>query len=158
MLLRFSISLSLGADHAGFDLKEEIKRFLKELGYSFDDFGVETSKPVDYPDYAKVVAENVSQGRYEKGILFCGSGIGMAIVANKFPGVRAALVSDLYTAQMSKKHNDTNVLALAARVTGKELAKEIVKVWLETPFEGGRHKRRIKRIEDIEKEIFRKNS
>ncbi len=82
----------------------------------------------------------------------------MAIVANKFPGVRAALVSDLYTAQMSKKHNDTNVLALAARVTGKELAKEIVKVWLETPFEGGRHKRRIKRIEDIEKEIFRKNS
>ena len=149
--------IALASDHAGFELKEEIKKFLLELGYSFDDFGVESSQPVDYPDYAKSVSEKVSSGEYEKGILFCGSGVGMAIVANKFPNVRAVQSNDMYTAIMSRKHNDTNVLTLASRVTGKDLAKEIVKVWLETPFDGGRHERRIKKIEDIEKKIYQKD-
>ena len=153
-----SKKLALSSDHAGVELKEVVKKFLLEMGYSFDDFGVEGSEPVDYPDYAKVVAEKVSSGEYERGILLCGSGVGMAIVANKFPKVRAVQVNDIYTAVMSRKHNDTNVLALAGRVTGNDLAKEIVKAWLETPFEGGRHERRLKKIEDIEKEIHRKGS
>lgn len=146
--------LALASDHAGVELKEEIKKFLLELGYLFDDFGVEGSTSVDYPDYASIVAEKVSSGEYEGGILFCGSGVGMAIVANKFPGVRAVQVNDVYTAIMSRKHNDTNVLALAGRTKAKELAKEIVRVWLETPFEGGRHTRRLKKIEEIEKRIY----
>jgi ribose 5-phosphate isomerase B len=150
--------IALASDHAGFELKEEIKKFLLELGYSFDDFGVESSQPVDYPDYAKSVSEKVSVGEYERGILFCGSGVGMAIVANKFTNIRAVQSYDLYTAIMSRKHNDTNILALAGRITGKDLAKEIVKIWLETPFEGGRHERRIKKIEDIEKKIYQKGS
>ncbi len=145
--------IALASDHAGFELKEEIKRFLIELGYSFDDFGTEGSKPVDYPDYAKSVSEKVSVGEYDRGILFCGSGVGMAIVANKFPNIRAVQTNDIYTAIMSRRHNDTNILALAGRVMGKDLAKEIVKTWLETPFEGGRHERRIKKIEEIEKKI-----
>jgi ribose 5-phosphate isomerase B len=151
--------LALASDHAGVELKEEIKKFLSGLDYSFDDFGPNDSQSVvDYPDYAKAVAERVSSGEYERGLLFCGSGVGMAIVANKFPRVRAVQVNDIYTAIMSRKHNDTNVLALAGRITGKDLAKEIVRAWLETPFEGGRHGRRLKKIEAIEEEIHRKNS
>jgi ribose 5-phosphate isomerase B len=149
--------LALASDHAGVELKEEIKKFLLELGYSFDDFGSDGFESVDYPDYAKIVAEKVSNGEYERGILLCGSGVGMAIVANKFPHVRAVQANDMYTAIMSKKHNDANILALAGRITGKELAKEIVKAWLETPFEGGRHERRIRKIKDIEKKIHRKD-
>ncbi|MBI2487040.1 MAG: ribose 5-phosphate isomerase B [Deltaproteobacteria bacterium] len=150
--------LALASDHAGVELKEEIKKFLLELGYSFDDFGSDGFESVDYPDYAKIVAEKVSNGEYERGILLCGSGVGMAIVANKFPHVRAVQANDMYTAIMSKKHNDANILALAGRITGKELAKEIVKAWLETPFEGGRHERRIRKIKEIEKKIHRKDS
>jgi ribose 5-phosphate isomerase B len=149
--------LAIASDHAGVELKEEIKKFLLELGYSFDDFGSDGFESVDYPDYAKIVAEKVSNGEYERGILLCGSGVGMAIVANKFPHVRAVQANDMYTAIMSKKHNDANILALAGRITGKELAKEIVKAWLETPFEGGRHERRIRKIKDIEKKIHRKD-
>ena len=143
--------LAIASDHAGVELKEEIKKLLPELGYHFDDFGADGFESVDYPDYAKAVAEKVSSGEYEKGILFCGSGVGMAIVANKFPHVRAVQANDIYTAVMSRKHNDTNILALAGRVTGKELSKEIVKAWLETPFEGGRHEKRLIKIKDIEK-------
>jgi ribose 5-phosphate isomerase B len=149
--------LALASDHAGSELKEEIKKFLLELGYSFDDFGSDGFESVDYPDFAKIVAEKVSKGEYERGILLCGSGVGMAIVANKFSHVRAVQANDIYTAIMSKKHNDANILALAGRITGKELAKEIVKAWLETPFEGGRHERRIRKIKDIEKKIHRKD-
>jgi ribose 5-phosphate isomerase B len=145
--------LAIASDHAGVELKEEIKKFLPELGYPFDDFGVDGFESVDYPDYAKAVAEKVSNGEYEKGILLCGSGVGMAIVANKFPHVRAVQANDIYTAVMSRKHNDTNILALAGRVTGKELSKEIVKAWLETSFEGGRHERRLRKIKGIEKGI-----
>ncbi len=153
-----SKKLALASDHAGFELKEEMKKFLIGLGYTVYDFGVEGSEPADYPDYAKAVAEKVSSGQYERGMLLCGSGVGMAIVANKFPKVRAVQVSDVHTAVMSRKHNDTNVLTLAGRITEKDLAKEIVKAWLETPFEGGRHERRLKKIEDIEKEIRQKGS
>ncbi|MGH7793020.1 MAG: ribose 5-phosphate isomerase B [Thermodesulfobacteriota bacterium] len=153
-----SKKLALASDHAGCELKEEIKKFLPELGYSFQDFGSDSLESVDYPDYAKIVAEKVSRGEYERGILLCGSGVGMAIVANKFPKVRAVQVNDIYTAVMSRKHNDTNILAIAARVTGEDLAKEIVKLWLETPFEGGRHERRLKKIEDIEESICKKDS
>ena len=150
--------LAIASDHAGVELKEEIKKLLPELGYPFDDFGVEGFESVDYPDYAKIVAEKVSSGEYERGILLCGSGVGMAIVANKFPHVRAVQANDIYTATMSRKHNDTNVLALASRVTGNELSKEIVKAWLEASFEGGRHEGRLKKIEEIEKGINRKQS
>ncbi|HSE84149.1 MAG TPA: ribose 5-phosphate isomerase B [Thermodesulfobacteriota bacterium] len=145
--------LAIASDHAGVELKEEIKKFLPELGYPFDDFGVDGFESVDYPDYAKAVAEKVSKGGYEKGILLCGSGVGMAIVANKFPHVRAVQANDIYTAVMSRKHNDTNILTLAGRVTGKELSKEIVKAWLETSFEGGRHEKRLRKIKEIEKEM-----
>ena len=153
-----SKKLALASDHAGCELKEEIKKFLPELGYSFQDFGSDSLESVDYPDYAKIVAEKVSRGEYERGILLCGSGVGMAIVANKFPKVRAVQVNDIYTAVMSRRHNDTNILALAGRVTAKDSAREIVKAWLETPFEAGRHERRLKKIEDIEKEICQKGS
>lgn len=153
-----SKKLALASDHAGCELKEEIKKFLPELGYSFQDFGSDSLESVDYPDYAKIVAEKVSRGEYLRGILLCGSGVGMAIVANKFPKVRAVQVNDIYTAVMSRKHNDTNILALAGRVTAKDSAREIVKAWLETPFEAGRHERRLKKIEEIEEEIKRKDS
>lgn len=153
-----SKKLALASDHAGCELKEEIKKFLPELGYSFQDFGPDSLEPVDYPDYAKIVAEKVSRGEYERGILLCGSGVGMAIVANKFPKVRAVQVDDIYTAVMSRKHNDTNILALAGRVTAKDSAREIVKAWLETPFEAGRHERRLKKIEEIEASICKKDS
>jgi len=142
-----SSKLALASDHAGSELKEQLKKFLVEIGYSFDDFGVDGSKPVDYPDYARLVAEKVSKGDYERGILFCGSGVGMAIVANKFPKVRAVQVNDIYTAVMSRKHNDTKIRSLAGRVKRNDIDKEIVKASLETPFEGGRHERRLKRIE-----------
>ena len=150
--------LALASDHAGCELKEEIKKFLPELGYSFQDFGSDSLESVDYPDYAKIVAEKVSRGEYERGILLCGSGVGMAIVANKFPKVRAVQVNDIYTAVMSRRHNDTNILALASRVTAKDSAREIVKAWLETPFEAGRHERRLKKIEEIEESICKKDS
>ncbi|MGH7808223.1 MAG: ribose 5-phosphate isomerase B [Thermodesulfobacteriota bacterium] len=153
-----SKKLALASDHAGCELKEEIKKFLPELGYSFQDFGSDSLESVDYPDYAKIVAEKVSRGEYERGILLCGSGVGMAIVANKFPKVRAVQVNDIYTAVMSRRHNDTNILALASRVTAKDSAREIVKAWLETPFEAGRHERRLKKIEEIEESICKKGS
>ena len=153
-----SKKLALASDHAGCELKEEIKKFLPELGYSFQDFGSDSLESVDYPDYAKIVAEMVSRGEYERGILLCGSGVGMAIVANKFPKVRAVQVNDIYTAVMSRRHNDTNILALASRVTAKDSAREIVKAWLETPFEAGRHERRLKKIEEIEESICKKDS
>jgi ribose 5-phosphate isomerase B len=153
-----SKKLALASDHAGCELKEEIKKFLPELGYSFQDFGSDSLESVDYPDYAKIVAEKVSRGEYVRGILLCGSGVGMAIVANKFPKVRAVQVNDIYTAVMSRRHNDTNILALASRVTAKDSAREIVKAWLETPFEAGRHERRLKKIEEIEESICKKDS
>ena len=146
--------VALGADHAGWRLKEAIKAWLLERaapGLPMLDVGTHSPEPVDYPDYAGQVAEAVATGKVACGILVCGTGIGMAMAANKVPGVRAAFCPDLFTARMSREHNDANVLALGGRLTGVELALEIVEMWLATPFQGGRHQRRLERIADLER-------
>lgn len=149
------MQIGLACDHGGFELKEELKLFLKMLGVEPIDMGTFNEDSVDYPDFGVLVAEKVSRGELEKGILICGTGIGMSMVANKFPRIRAALVNDLYSARCSREHNDANILIIGGRIVGKELAKEIVKVWLETPFAGGRHKKRLDKIEALEKEKFK---
>jgi RpiB/LacA/LacB family sugar-phosphate isomerase len=151
------LKIAIGSDHAGYELKEYIKQILKEKKYPFIDVGTDTGTSVDYPDFGIKVAKLVSDGETEKGILICGTGIGMSIVANKVKGIRAALSYDLYTAIQSRKHLDANILVLGGRVTGKGLAEEIVKVWLDTPFEGGRHKGRIEKIEKWEEEYLGKS-
>lgn len=144
------MKVALGSDHGGFRLKEEIKRLLDQLQIEYTDFGCACEDSVDYPDYALPVAEKVASGEYDRGILVCGTGIGMSITANKIPGVRCALVHDTFSARATREHNDSNVLALGERVVGPGLALEIVKVWLETEFQGGRHARRVKKIGQIE--------
>ncbi|MCJ7804042.1 MAG: ribose 5-phosphate isomerase B [Desulfobacterales bacterium] len=149
------MQIGLACDHGGFELKEELKAFLKSLGIEPIDMGTFNEDSVDYPDFGVLVAEKVSRGELEKGILICGTGIGMSMVANKFPRIRAALANDLYSSRCSREHNDANILIIGGRIVGKELAKEIVRVWLETPFAGGRHKRRLEKIEALEKENFK---
>jgi ribose 5-phosphate isomerase B len=149
------MQIGLACDHGGFELKEELNAFLKSLGVEPIDMGTFNEDSVDYPDFGVLVAEKVSRGELEKGILICGTGIGMSIVANKFPRIRAALANDLYSSRCSREHNDANILIIGGRIVGKELAKEIVKVWLETPFAGGRHRRRLEKIEALEKEKFK---
>lgn len=143
------MKIIIGSDHAGFSLKENVKIFLEE-DMEVLDVDTHNGESVDYPDFGAKVAEKVSSGEFKRGILVCGSGVGMTIVANKFPNVRAALCLDSETALMSRKHNDANVLVLAGRKTDIETAKTIVKTWLETEFEGGRHSRRLDKIKDIE--------
>jgi ribose 5-phosphate isomerase B len=145
------MKLALGADHAGYLLKDRIRQYVMERGHLVLDEGTNTSDSVDYPDFAQRVAEDVSAGRAERGILVCGSGIGMAIAANKVPGIRAANISNAYEAQMSREHNDLNVLTLGARILDEADAMHIVQIWLDTPFSGGRHTGRISKISDIEK-------
>ncbi len=147
--------IAIGCDHAGFLLKEELKAFLQALGHEVEDVGTHSLDSVDYPDFARMVAEAVAVGRVERGIVICGTGIGSSIVANKVPGVRAALCHESYTARMSREHNDANVLALGGRVLGVELAKEIVQVWLASEFQGGRHARRVEKIKSIEREMVK---
>lgn len=142
----------IGSDHAGFELKEQIKGFLEDKGWNVIDVGTHSPESVDYPDFGIEAARIVSRGEAERGVLICGTGIGMSIIANKVRGVRASLINDLYTAIQSRKHLDANVLVLGGRVIGRDLALEIVRVWLETPFEGGRHKKRIEKIEGYEKD------
>jgi ribose 5-phosphate isomerase B len=149
------MQIGMASDHGGFELKEELKTFLKSLGAEPMDMGTFSEASVDYPDFGVLVAEKVSRGELERGILICGSGIGMSMVANKFPRIRAALANDLYSSRCSREHNDANILVIGGRIVGKELAKEIVKVWLETPFAEGRHKRRLEKIEAIEKQMFK---
>jgi ribose 5-phosphate isomerase B len=149
------MQVGLACDHGGFEIKEELKAFLKTLGIEPIDMGTFNEDSVDYPDFGVRVAKKVSQGELEKGILICGTGIGMSIVANKFPRIRAALANDLYSSRCSREHNDANILIIGGRIVGKELAKEIVKVWLETPFAGGRHKKRLEKIEALEREKFK---
>ena len=144
--------IALGADHAGVALKQEVKRLLDERGVPYQDFGAVTEESVDYPDFAARVAEGVSSGAFDRGILVCGSGSGMAIAANKVPGIRAAPVVDLDSATLSRQHNDANVLALGARVTPTDRALQIVETFLDTPFDGGRHQRRIDKIAALERE------
>ncbi len=146
------MKISLGADHAGFELKEKIKKLLLQQGIEVNDRGTHSSEAVDYPDYARKVAEEVADHDADLGILVCGSGIGMSIVANKVAGVRAANVSSEYEAQLSREHNDANVLTLGARLISDQNAFQIVQKWLETSFAGGRHQRRVEKISEIERE------
>ncbi len=145
------MKIAIGSDHAGVGLKGRIGSLLAQLGQSVQDLGTNGSDPVDYPDYGAKVAEAVSTGTAERGILVCGSGVGMSIVANKFPGVRAALCSDEQLARTSRAHNDANVLVLGERVLDADRGLDIVKAWLETPFDGGRHARRVQKIRDLER-------
>lgn len=138
--------IALGADHAGYELKDKIKEYLGTRGFEVHDEGTVSSNSVDYPDFAAAVARDVAEGRAERGILVCGSGIGMAISANKVPGVRAANITSEYEAQMSREHNDLNVLALGARILDEEKAVKIVDIWLNTQFAGGRHQKRVDKI------------
>jgi len=148
------MKIGIGSDHAGFEIKKFLKENLKKEGYEVIDFGIEIKKVVDYPDYAYKVAENVSNGTIERGILICGTGIGMSIVANKYPEVRASLCNSIYLAKLAREHNNANILTLGGRIVAKELAWEITKVFLETPFLKGRHLRRIKKIKKIEEKLY----
>lgn len=145
------MKIAIGSDHAGYELKEFLKRELKSMGEEIFDYGCFDESPVDYPDYGFKVAEKVSSREVDFGILVCGTGLGMCVCANKVKGVRAALAYDLYAAIQSRRHLNANVLVLGGRMTGKELAMEIVKVFLSTPFEGGRHERRLGKIEEYER-------
>ena len=142
--------VALGADHAGWALKDALKRVLDEGGISYQDFGTDSATSVDYPDYAEAVAGAVASGEFERGILVCGSGIGMSIAANKISGIRAAVVSDVEAARLSRQHNDANVMALGARVLSETRAAEIVRTFLDTAFVGGRHAARIDKIHQLE--------
>jgi len=146
-----SKKIALAADHAGFDEKEKLKKTLDEIGVEYDDMGTDSADSVDYPDYARKVAEAVSRGDYEQGLLVCGSGTGMAITANKVRGVRAAVAWNEDIARLARQHNNVNVLSIGARVTPEEEIPKIVKAWLAADFEGGRHERRIDKITETEK-------
>ena len=143
-------TIALGADHAGYGLKEALKAWLINHGYQVLDLGTHSTESVDYPDYAALVAESVVDRKVERGLLICGTGIGMCMAANTVPGVRAALCGDLYTARMSREHNDANVLVLGGRLMGADMATDILQAWLETDFAAGRHARRVEKIADIE--------
>lgn len=148
------MKIAIGSDHGGFEIKEEIKSYLRDKGFEFKDFGTDSKDSCDYPDYAITVSESVADGEYDRGILICGTGIGISISANKVPGIRCALVGDCFSAKATRAHNDSNVLALGGRVLGPGLALEIVEIWLNTEFEGGRHQKRIEKITDIEKKYL----
>jgi ribose 5-phosphate isomerase B len=142
--------IALGADHAGVQLKASIKGLLDERGIEYQDFGTDTTESVDYPDFAARVAREVASGSFDRGILFCGSGIGMAIAANKVGGVRAASILDETSARLSREHNDANVLSLGERLTPPDIARRIVVAFLDTPFAGGRHARRVDKINALD--------
>jgi len=146
------MKIALAADHAGYEDKEKVKRMLDDLGVTYDDMGTYSCDSVDYPDYAKKVGEAVANGEVDQGLLVCGSGTGMAIAANKVPGVRAAVAWNEDIARLARQHNDANVLSLAARFTPAEEIDKILRAWFSAQFEGGRHERRVEKIEQIEKE------
>lgn len=148
--------IAIGSDHGGYGLMKSIERYLKESGHMVQNFSLPEASSVDYPKIAIALAKAVSASEFEKGILICGTGIGMSIVANKILGIRAALCNNIFAAQKSREHNNANILILGGRVIGEELACEIVKTWLNTPFLKGRHQRRLALIEELEREI-RKN-
>ena len=142
--------LAIACDHGGYELKQEIIRHLEKRKIPFQDYGCDSVKSVDYPIYARKVADAIVKGECERGILICGTGIGISIAANKVKGIRAAVCSEPFTAKMARAHNNCNILAFGARVVGPELAKMIVETWLDTDFEGGRHQRRVDLIMEIE--------
>jgi len=145
------MKIGIGSDHAGFDMKDFLKKELEKEGYEVIDYGTDIKKSVDYPDFASKVAEGIIKKEIEKGILICGTGIGMSITANKFKGIRAARCCTIYDAVLARQHNDANILTLGARLLGNDLTLEICKTFLETPFLKGRHLRRVNKIKKIEK-------
>ncbi len=149
------MKIAIGCDHGGIVLKPAVLEVLKAKAIDFEDLGCYTEESVDYPDYALKVAEAVSQGKADLGIILCGTGIGISIAANKVKGIRAAVVHDMFTAEMCKRHNNANILSMGGRVVSPELAKEMTKKWLETEFEGGRHTNRINKISAIEEKYFK---
>lgn len=144
------MKIAIGSDHAGFELKEQLKRYLEYRGFDYVDVGTNSPASVDYPEYAKKVGELVVGGECERGIMICGTAVGASVAANKVPGIRAAACGDTYIARQSREHVDANILALAGRILTYKRAEEIVDVWLETRFEGGRHQRRLDKIGEIE--------
>ncbi|MBO1004798.1 ribose 5-phosphate isomerase B [Pseudogracilibacillus auburnensis] len=144
------MKVALASDHGGIHIREEIRQLLEELKIEYEDFGCECADSVDYPDYAVPVAEKVAAGEFDRGILICGTGIGMSISANKVKGIRCALVHDVFSAKATRQHNNSNMLAMGERVIGAGLAREIAQTWLETEFEGGRHQTRIGKIAQYE--------
>ena len=149
------MKLVIASDHGGYILKDALVKHLRSKNVECEDLGVSSEDSVDYPDFAEDVAARVSSGKADRGILVCGTGIGMAITANKFKGVRAAVVTDEYTARMSMEHNDANIIALGGRVLDEKTAIGMVDAWLDTQFAGGRHERRLKKIEQIEAKNFK---
>lgn len=147
------MKIAIGSDHGGFTLKEDIKKYLTELGYEYQDFGTHSTESCDYPDISAPVGKAVVAGEFDRGILICGTGIGIGIAANKIAGVRAALCHDTFSAHASREHNNANILTMGERVIGPGLARDIVKIWLTTDFEGGRHERRVEKISALEKDI-----
>ncbi|MFH0838821.1 MAG: ribose 5-phosphate isomerase B [Candidatus Omnitrophota bacterium] len=149
--------IAIGSDHGGFQLKEKLIKFLLKKRYNVKDFGTHNPESCDYPKIGSKVAEGVSRGRFERGILICKTGIGFGIVANKFPGVRTVVAYQAKVATLSRQHNDTNVLALGAKFVNSEKAEKIVMAWLTTPFEGGRHLRRVDQINALEKKLLKES-
>lgn len=145
------MKLAIGSDHGGVHLKEHIKKYLQDKGYEIEDFGTHGEESVDYPDFAAAVARAVAAGECERGILICGTGIGISIAANKIHGIRAALCGDAFSARMCREHNDANILCMGERVLGVGLAETIVDTYLSAAFQGGRHARRVQKIMDLEK-------
>ncbi len=146
----YIMKVAIGSDHGGANLKDEIKSLMDELQISYEDVGCDCNDSVDYPDYGFPVAEKVANNEVDRGIVICGTGIGMSIAANKVKGIRCALVHDVFSAKATREHNNSNVLAMGGRIIGPGLAREIAKVWLTTEFEGGRHAKRIEKIADYE--------
>lgn len=151
------LKVAIASDHGGYNLKGVIIELLKKLQMDYQDFGCFSADSVDYPDFAGLVAREVASGNCERGILICGTGIGMSIAANKFPGIRAALCHDVFSARATREHNNSNVLCLGERVIGPGLAGEIVRVWLETEFSGGRHQKRLDKIKSLEEKFVGRN-
>jgi ribose 5-phosphate isomerase B len=143
------MKIIIGSDHGGYELKQIVVKYLTQLGHQVEDIGTHSNESVDYPEYAVQVARSVTDGGSDRGILICGSGIGMCMTANRIAGARAALVSEPYAARMSRRHNDSNILCLGGRLVGDQLALEIVGAWLQEEFEGGRHRRRVDLIEQL---------
>ena len=146
------MKIAIGSDHGGYQLKELIKKHLQDKGFDIKDFGTDSIESTDYPDFAEAVGKAVASKEIEKGILVCGTGIGISIAANKVPGVRCGSVSDCFSARATRQHNDANIIALGSRVVGPGLALDIVDTWLNSEFEGGRHQRRIDKITYIEEQ------
>ena len=150
--------IAIASDHGGFELKESIINFLLKKGWEVDNLGAPSTDSVDYPDYGIKVARAIIDKKFVRGILICGTGVGMSIVVNRFPGIRGTLCSDVYTAQMCREHNDSNILIMGGRVISVGLAMEILDTWLNTEFEGGRHQRRLDKIKNIDTKLKTKSS